>query len=821
MNVQFLFRRNYQEIESTMSKQIACISTYLLICFCVSIVVSAESLQIDETPAAEEEWGFRPGDGTTIEITPPGFVWRPQKEAKTYEIQCSTEPDFSDIEYCADGIVYNVHTPPHTFSKGRWFWRFRYLGLDGEVSEWSRVRSFTITENARELPLPRKEDLLARIPKTHPRLFVRPEQIQELRRRAKTDLKLFFQDLVEESEDLLRNPPPTEEPPLYPEGMERNSDEWREIWWGNRRYTTKALNGAATLAFTRLMGGKEEYGELARKILMDCAEWDPKGSTGYRYNDEAGMPYNYYFSRTYTFLHDLLSEQEREKCQKVMRIRGEEMYRHLYPNHLWRPYASHRNRAWHFLGEIGVAFLDEIPEADEWAWFAANVFRNVYPVWCDEYGGWHEGLAYWRSYIRRFTWWADIMRVAMDINAYDMPYFSQVGYYPMYLQPPGTEGGGFGDLTARLDSGGNKNLMAIFAAQAQNPYWQWYVEAHGGAHREGGYISFIRGALPPVEAKSPADLPTSRCFWGVGQAMLNTNLLDAENNVEIIFKSSPFGTQSHGYESQNAFLLYAFGERLLIRTGRRDSYGSKHHKQWMWKTKSVNSVTVNGEGLHGHSAREVGKIIDFETGPIFDYVSGEAEEAYGDLLNRFTRRILFIKPKAVVIFDTLTAPEPSTFEWLLHAPTEMSVESQNQIQVENGGAACRVNLLWPENLKLSQTSRFDPPPRPRIKLVEYHLTAQTSSSESSQDFITVIRPHRVNDELTGEVEIETVDGRHLLRIPCADGDAVVLLQTDGRKAFSIGGFATDAEVASVLFDSEGNPLSTFVINGSRIQIADR
>ena len=36
----------------------------------------------------------------------------------------------------------------------------------------------------------------------------------------------------------------------------RNSEQWREIWWGNRTYTIRALDSAATLAFTRLLGGK-------------------------------------------------------------------------------------------------------------------------------------------------------------------------------------------------------------------------------------------------------------------------------------------------------------------------------------------------------------------------------------------------------------------------------------------------------------------------------------------------------------------------------------------------------------------------------------
>ena len=779
---------------------------------------AAEQRGVDETEAAPGEWGFRPGDGSLWQMTPPGFSWRPQEGARFYELQCARDDAFSQIDYEAKGITFNVHCPPRTLPAGGWFWRFRFYDTLGDVSEWSRTRAFTLAADAKALPLPLRGELIARIPKTHPRLFVRPEQIPGLRKRAKGDLETFFDDLVAESEDLMAEPPPTAEPPLYSEDMVRGGDPWREVWWGNRMYTIRALNGAATLAFTRLLGGKAEYGQLAKQILMACAEWDPKGATGYRYNDEAGMPYNYYFSRTYTFLYEALSEPEREKCREVMAVRGREMYDHLCPRHLWQPYGSHANRAWHFLGEIGIAFLDEIPDAAAWVWFVANVFACSYPVWNDEYGGWHEGTGYWRSYMNRFTWWADIMRVAMGIDAFQKPYFSLIGTYPMYLQPPGTKGGGFGDLTAHLDSAGNCRLMSIFAAQAQNPYWQWYVEAHGGVERETGYVGFVRGALPKVAARAPADLPTSRCFWGVGQAMLNATIADAKDNVEVIFKSSPFGTWSHGYESQNSFLLYAFGERLFIRTGRRDSYGSDHHKEWMWHSKSTNCVTVNGEGQAGHSQAAVGEIVDFHTSAVLDYVAGEAAAAYEGKLERFTRRILFVKPEAVIIFDTLVAPQPASFEWRLHAPVEMAVNGQADIRVVNGNAACQAAFLWPQGLDLSQTDRFDTPPRPRIKLVEYHLTAKPPEPAGAQTFVTVLRPHRAGETLAGEARLEEITGGYAVRVPLSGGEVRALLQADGGTAISGMGLTTDGQVGAVVFDAEGKGLETFVAGGDRVEV---
>ncbi|MGB2820827.1 MAG: DUF4962 domain-containing protein, partial [Phycisphaerae bacterium] len=626
--------------------------------------------------------------------------------------------------------------------------------------------------------------------------------------------------LVAQCRRLLKSPPATAEPPKYPPGVKRLSEEWREIWWGNRVYTIKVLNGAATLAFTRLLTGNDEYGKLAKRLLLAAAEWDPKGATGYRYNDEAGMPYNYYFARTYTFLNDMLSEAEKVKCRKVISVRGEEMYRHLCPRHLWKPYSSHSNRAWHFLGEVGVAFLGEVPEAAEWVWFAMNVFYNAYPVWCDADGGWHEGMSYWSSYIGRFTWWADVMRAAMDVNAYRKPYFSQIGYYAMYLQPPGTVGGGFGDLTARRTSGHNRDLMTILAAQARNPHWQWYVDRHGGPRQGGGYIDFIRGALPKVDAKPPDDLPTSRSFGGTGLAMLNSDLKDARRNVQIIFKSSPFGTQSHGYESNNSFLLYAFGERLLIRTGRRDIYGSAHHKNWMWHTKSTNCITVNGEGQVKRSAGARGEIIAFHTSGALDYVAGEAGGAYENkALKRFTRHILFVKPDLIVIYDRLEAAEPSTFEWRLHSPTEMKVGGQRDIRVGSGRAAARVCILRPEDLKISLTDRFDPPPRPRVKLVEWHLTARSAEPATRTQFVTLIRPHRAGEEPPSGLTVRGDGNRYELEAARAEGTLRLLLRHSDEGRMRSAWLETDADVAAELLDRDGKPLCHLYAKGRTVTAA--
>lgn len=737
-------------------------------CWCVFIGVlglqaawaePAAEWRLDETPAAADEWGFRPADKTVSAVNPPGFVWRPQKNAVAYELQVASDSTFAQLAYESGRVELDCHCPPRTLEAGTYAWRLRAIDKAGKLSAWSQARTFTIDADSVAFPLPPLGELKGRIPVGHPRLFLRPEELSRLRELARGPLKSQYAALKKQCDGLLRKPPPTAEPPKYREGIDRKSEEWRITWWGNREYTIRVLDSAATLAFTRLLDGNDEYGKLARRLLLDAAGWDPKGATGYRYNDEAGMPYAYYFSRTYTFLHDYLSEADREQCRKVMRIRGKEMYDHLHPSHIWRPYGSHSNRAWHFLGEVAIAFRGEIPESDEWLDFVMNVFYCAYPVWCDDDGGWHEGLAYWRSYMSLFTWWADIMRVTFQIDAYRKPYFSRIGYYPMYLQPPGTTGNSFGDLCGKLVSSGNVSLTQMFAGQARNPYWQWYVEAHGKPSQQGGYVGFLRSANKNVKAKPPTDLPSSRLFRGIGLAALNSNLMDGKENVALLFKSSPFGTQSHGYDSNNAFLLTVFGTPVFNSSGWRDLYGSAHHQNWMWETKSTNCITVNGTGQIKHSSKSRGCITQFRTTPAMDFVSGEAAEAYGGRLRRFTRNILFVKPELILIVDELESKEPATFEWLLHSPEIMQVQPDQHVRAGVKEAECDVVFLEPANLVISQTDQFDPPPNPRVKLVEHHLTAATASAVDKCRFVTVLRPHRAGEHVPNTQQVSRDNGK--------------------------------------------------------------
>ncbi len=756
-------------------------------CFILFVLVTlaAEGAQrkFPEGPAREDEWGFHPATGEVCEVTPAPFVWKDQTGAVSYELQYARTGDFQNAQTVSK-LRWNVYCPSREMESGRWFWRVRFTGKDGRKSNWSSVRRFEISSDALSNPKPEQRELLSRIPSEHPRIFIRPEQLPEFRRLAEGKLKQETSRMTAVCEALLKNPPETSEPPRYPPDVKSPSRQWQKIWWGNRMRILKTLGGAAELGYAWRITGDRRYGDAAKKILLECAKWDPRGSTSIRYNDEAGMPYLSRFSRTYSFVHDLLSEAEREQCRNVIRIRGQEAYRMLYPSHFYRPYNSHKNRLWHFLGEAGVVFYREIPEAADWIDGAMNVYFCVYPVWGDNDGGWHEGIWYWREYLDRFFWWGDILENTFRIDISRKPFFRRTGDYALYQMPPFTRGGGFGDL-AHKERRQHALTMKSLASLSNNPYYQWYAERIGPAQKEVCYLEFLRASRPAVPSRAPTDLPLSRLFRGNGLAILNTSLTDAKENTQIQFKSSPAnGTTSHGYDANNSFLLSMGGERLLIRSGERDNWASEFHRNWMWETKSENNITVNGIGQKKMSRSARGAITGFSSSREADYVCGEAAESYEGRLRSFRRQILFLKPSVILIVDTLEAKTPSIFNWHLHALNRMEIKDQRDIRVHNGDFHCRVEFLHPVGLRLSQTDRFDPPPMPYLKLVQHHLTADSPEKTEHGVFITLIRPYRTSEESEVGKSASVRDARDawIVRVPDRKGE---LLLTIAKRDFSL------------------------------------
>lgn len=746
--------------------------------FAAFALVAAEAFaapELDDSPAKAGEWGFRP-DGNAVSTNPPGFSWRPCPAAKNYVMEIARDGGFADVVMKQDDIPWPAYCPAKPLDPGAYFWRYAARDSQGGQSEWSRTRAFTIAADAIVFPQPTREELRKAMPAEHPRLYFRPEDLPRLREQAQGPLASRWKKLVETADKLVASPPDTTEPPLYPDDVDRKKTpaKWKEIWWGNRQRVIDVVENAATLGFVYRISGEEKFARAGRDLLLATARWDVNGSTNYHYNDEAAMPMLYMAARAYSWCYPVLSESDRAAIAAMMHERGRQAYYHLLlESHLWHPFESHSNRAWHFLGETAIAFCDDIPEAADWLDYAMTIFYTAYPVWGDDDGGWHEGISYWNSYMSLFQGWASVMASTFGIDVFKKPFFHHAGDFALYTLPPGGESGAFGDLAQGMWSGGLGPLMLLLANGSRDSHWKWYADACNAAPG-GGYLGFLSAMqLAGLDGQAPTDIAASRCFHGTGLAVLNTNIADGKNNIQVHFKSSPLGRQSHGYNSNNAFLLNINGQRAFIQSGNRDLYGSEHHRKWMWETRSDNAILVNGEGQIPHTAAACGNITAFETSPAIDVVVGEAAGAY-KALKRWTRRIVFFKPNALLIHDILDAPDAATFDWLLHGMGPFTVAGQNVSWTGDAGTA-QIQFLEPANLAISQTDVMDPPPGDyaQLKWKEWHLDAKTSDATQHREFIVLITLQGADVKAQCEA-----GGPKRIRLQLADGAADVMLGAD-------------------------------------------
>lgn len=725
---------------------------------CLSVVFGqAKEMQgsvATEIAAKEGDWGYRPQDGAVSIMNPPSFTWVHDPKAKHYTVQWAKDPSFTQSVTTVTNHPWCVYTHSTPFDAGTWYWRFRGVG------GWGKVRVVMVPPSAIRFPLPSLEERQALIPKEHPRLFLRPEDLSRLRQAVAekgSPAEKIFADMKKQADKLIASGP-TPEPKVRGSARDKENEEAVKNWWPNRKLSDTAGEEAELMSFVWMISREQKYGEAARKFVMALASWDPDGPSNFDLNCESGKSMLYHPVRAYDWAYDALTEEDRAQFRKVWQRRGADAWKNGETGkgngHLTRPYGSHGNRVWHKLAEIAIAMHGEIPESEIWLDYALNKFYAVYPVWSDDDGGWHEGMSYMSGYITKVTDWMQVSRSALGIDGMKKPFFSKVGDMPLYLMSPNSPNAGMGDLSWRPASCSYMDYFTRVSTTPEAAYWSWWLEASKNAGKPSGWkglLSLVN--LPQKPAPQlPIDKPVSKLFKGTGLASLHTTLTNSLADVHLLFKADPLGTQSHGHNAQLGLQLNAFGECLLPANTYRDLHGSKFHYQYVHETKSQNSVLVNGAGQRPHALLSAGSILESQFTPVYDYVRGEATAAYTNGVRRAERAIVFVKPDIIVIIDDFETEQPATFQFMLHGLSAFAIDEAAQTAKLTGKkAGLTVRYLSEKPLRLTQTDGFTPPPKDYSSgrgnfPNHWHLEASTTTRVTQSDALMVLRPYRLGDE---------------------------------------------------------------------------
>lgn len=774
-----------------------------------------------------------PRRGQRLITNPPVFVWLPVAGMHDYVFQYGRDPELRDrstvtlrqpirprtvraIPAFAGGQEGEItFTPrpatmrvlPEPLGPGAWYWRYGYDAGEGVGLVFSSTWEFTIAPDAVAVPFPDIQEVVARAARGRPRMWVTPDTLPRLRELGRGELREQLAGLLRACEPYLGEPL-LAEPEFLPEG-----EAWAPAYTRVFRTTRPFIAGMARCAEAYLLSGDRRFGDEAKRRLLHLVSWDPQGSTNLGHNDEVGTEIVRVAPRVYDYIHDLLTPEERARCLDCFAARLPQLYHALRARPFEvNPFESHAMG--YYLTDLTEACIALAGELDvsEWLEYCLMMlWAPFFPPYGGEDGGWCEGPSYWGWTVNVFVRTFRLVEQVTGVPIHQREWLRRTGYYKLYGNPPYAKMSPFGDGQSNPPAG--VESVWELALTFDDPYLKWYAEQR--SYAPGGLEAFLlHDRDQALDSRPPTDLPQARCFPDVGLVALHSDLAHGDRNVQVLLRSSPYGSISHSYADQNAFTLDAFGEPLAIASGYYPYYNSPHHRGWTWHTKAANCIGVNGEGQAIRDWDAKGRIARFETNDYWHYALGDATAAYRGRLLRFRRHIAFLRPQApdlhpvVIIYDDVSSPEAATFQWWLHALEEMRVEPERQkVTIERGGAAVDVLLLAPDGLSFSQTDQFSVPPEGEYPN-QWHLTAETTATGETCHFLAILLPRRGTEDgrqwarlLSGEAylgaEVIAQGRRHIVAFRTSEA---------GTGPVQVGDLALTGDIGAASWDREGRPL---------------
>jgi hypothetical protein len=608
----------------------------------------------------------------------------------------------------------------------------------------------TLPSRASSLP-PAAQPGATLVPATGPRTMIPAGRHEAFRAYCTTGegARAFARLKEDLDREYLARPLPAE-PVTYgdPTPSRRTSeqvDRWRDVQ--DLCGLVSGVAEAATLCW--IVTGEERYLAKAREYLVGACRWTlapdwrsgpVPGATDIEYNDEGHFRLWRKLPLVYDQIRGQLTPEERRLVLAHFATRGahsaawierEGSISQIRRNSIEADLSSHPVRFMPMTGLAGLALWDDLPEARAWWSFAERFYRDQFPPFGGDDGGWAEGVAYWRGTIEHASF-QDALLALGDPGAYASPFWRNSPYFCVYHVQPYLATS-FGDLS----NAGKFNLESATAeylrhvARVQGDGWlRSYAElctdtrpspAEAGLRgldrryptaAEFLVRNFLAADRPLPERRPLAGLPSARWFRDVGWVSLHTALGRPDDDIHVTFVASPFGSFSHSHAHQNGFVLNAYGAGLAVNSGFREWHNSPHHDQWVRQTKSKNALLIDGVGQKPKSKAATGRVLRLVEQPRYTWTTGDATAAYAAAqpagrVRAVRRDLVLVDRRYVVVRDQVALADAGRISWLLHTERELVWQADATLAfTRNGPAALTTKLVGPSVWEATVTTGF-------------------------------------------------------------------------------------------------------------------
>lgn len=316
----------------------------------------------------------------------------------------------------------------------------------------------------------------------------------------------------------------------------------------------------------------------------------------------------------------------------------------------------------------------------------------------DADGGYPEGMLYWNYGLRHLLLAVEPLRRLCGLNLYDEPFLKNTGDHALHGIEPGLV-----HCNNYADGYSHTHLwppVAALARAQRRTDWQWLakrlIRHDWGMDGESLEYSlfYLLFYDPDLPATSPTEEQRTCLFSGMQQLSMRSSWED--DAIHVFWLNGPSNV-SHNHLHLNHFSLSAFGERLLIDSGKHDY--KKNMQDPRKLTQGHNSLLVDGEGqvITLDDAIFCNRVRAGEWGTTYGefqslrhqgqsvLATGHTVGAYPGRLRCFDRTLAFLDKRLLLLHDVVE-PESGnvSLEWRFHVAGEIISCENSRADVRHG-----------------------------------------------------------------------------------------------------------------------------------------
>lgn len=560
----------------------------------------------------------------------------------------------------------------------------------------------------------------------HPRLFINPDKILQMKALARNDsfFRLLFQNLMNRADELL-NARPVEFNIVGPR-MLKNCQEIHS------RVTTLALvflltddNKYASRAILELQSASN-YPHWNKDHFLDTAELITAFAIGY------------------DWLFHFISSNEKKIITQALVKKGLEVGLEEHAKNIW--WAAHKFN-WNQVCNGGL-IIGALAIADEDPLICRRIFDatvKYLPISFNSYGkdgGWEGGPDYW-AYT---TWYSVLLVEALLSNTGDdfglskTEGFDQTGLFPIYNAGSCGKQFNFADAD---DDDVHKAYPTLFwlgnhfgiDASINHNHHLLKISIHNKQPFDAFNLIWYTPAISNNEA-----LPVNRIFTGIDSGYFRETW--DQKSMSVAFKGG-YNLADHAHLDMGSFVFDYYGVRWASDLG-RDDYDLPDYFQrtvegnrWNYfrlNTKSHNTLLLNEE-IQQVDAKA--KIIDFKETNDSAFAVVDLSEAYATHAYLVLRTFKLIMGNRLVVSDKIKGKESLTSaRWQMLTGTEVDVAGR-VARLSQESKEIVITIVKPANVNFAVISAEQSPPEKinqGYKLLYFEINEFDDTNEFEVEF---------------------------------------------------------------------------------------